>query len=132
MYPPDHLNQNLRNQGPWHQYSFEFPSGSNMQQGLRATALVGLFCFYVCCFCSVTKLFRLHGPQHARPPCPLLSPGVCPSSCLCMQFGDFNTCVDVPDTDGFLQNLGCNFCYVSIILFVDMQHFIFRQQNIIV
>jgi len=38
---------------------------------------------HVCC-CSVTKsclTLRSHGLQHARLPCPLLSPGVCSDSC---------------------------------------------------
>ena len=29
----------------------------------------------------VSDFFRCHGLQHARPPCPSPSPGVCPSSC---------------------------------------------------
>ena len=28
----------------------------------------------------MSKFLRLHGPQHTRPPCPLLSPGVCSHS----------------------------------------------------
>ena len=46
----------------------------------------GLFLFYFWWwwFCSVAKLcstLQPHGLQHARPPCPTLSPGICPSSC---------------------------------------------------
>ena len=38
----------------------------------------------VCCCCSVAKsclTLRPHGLQHTRPPCPSLSPGVCPGLC---------------------------------------------------
>jgi len=42
-------------------------------------------CGQSCCCCSVAKscptLCNPHGQQHTRPPCPSLSPGVCPSSC---------------------------------------------------
>ena len=30
---------------------------------------------------SHVRLFVFHGPQHTRPPCPSLSPGVCSNSC---------------------------------------------------
>ena len=39
--------------------------------------------FLTCCFCSVAKLFptlQIHGLQHARLPCPSLSPWVCSNS----------------------------------------------------
>ena len=42
---------------------------------------------YEACYCSlfscpvVSDSLRPHGLQHARPPCPSPSPGVCPSSC---------------------------------------------------
>ena len=37
---------------------------------------------FIFCFCSVmSNSVRIHGLQHARPPCPSPSPGVCPSSC---------------------------------------------------
>ena len=45
--------------------------------------------WYVCCCCSVAQsclTLRPHGLQHARPPCPSLFPGVCPSSCLLHQW----------------------------------------------
>ena len=36
----------------------------------------------LCCWCSVVSdSLRPHGLQHARLPCPPLSPGVCPKSC---------------------------------------------------
>ena len=37
-----------------------------------------------CCYCLVTKLYLTlppHGLQHARLPCPSLSPRVCSNSC---------------------------------------------------
>ena len=42
-----------------------------------------LTCQVIFCFCSVTKLcLTVCDPmQHTQPPCPSLSPGVCPSSC---------------------------------------------------
>ena len=39
---------------------------------------------FLCCCCSgavVSDSLRPHGLQHTRPPCPSLSPRVCPSSC---------------------------------------------------
>ena len=36
----------------------------------------------MCCCCSVVSYsLQLHGLQHARLPCPFLSPGVCSNSC---------------------------------------------------
>ena len=42
-----------------------------------------LTCQVIFCFCSVTKLcLTVCDPmQHTQPPCPSLSPGVCPKSC---------------------------------------------------
>ena len=39
---------------------------------------------HYCCCCSATKscsTLQHHGLQHTKPPCPSLSPRVCPSSC---------------------------------------------------
>ena len=39
-------------------------------------------CVCVCvCIVAVVQSLQPHGLQHARPPCPSPSPGVCPSSC---------------------------------------------------
>ena len=40
------------------------------------------FRFWICCYCSVvSNSLWPHGLQHARLPCPSLSPGVCSDSC---------------------------------------------------
>ena len=43
------------------------------------TCLTGLLLLFSCP--DVSDSFHPHGLQHARPPCPSPSPGVCPSSC---------------------------------------------------
>ena len=43
-----------------------------------------VICAFICCFCSVTVMsdpLWSHELEHARPPCPSLSPGVCSDSC---------------------------------------------------
>ena len=60
--------------------SLEVPESGRPGSGLRTPAMDSSYC------CSVTKLYpsnslRPHGLQHARLPCPPLSPGVCSNSC---------------------------------------------------
>ena len=43
-----------------------------------------VICAFICCFCSVAVMsdpLWSHELEHARPPCPSLSPGVCSNSC---------------------------------------------------
>ena len=39
-----------------------------------------------CCCSVMSNSLQPHGLQHNRPPCPLLSPGVCPGSCALHQW----------------------------------------------
>ena len=60
---------------------------------------------------------QLHGLQHARPPCPPPSPGVCPSSCVLNRWCRFNHLVlccpflllpsIFPSIKGFSNEIGC-------------------------
>ena len=59
------------------------------------------FCIYIhqWCYCSVAQsclTLRPHGLQHPKPPCPSLSPKICPSSCSLYQW--CSLAITSPDT----------------------------------
>ena len=64
-------------------------SHSGLGVGVHLVSAVLVISFFCCCL--VTKSCPTlwpHGPQHPRPPCPSLSPRVCPSSCPLNQWYD--------------------------------------------
>ena len=75
----------------WHHrldgHEFEQALGVGDGQGslpgvLQSMGLQRTDYYICCCGCSVAKLgLTLHGLQHARLPCPSLSPRVCSNSC---------------------------------------------------
>ena len=86
----------------------------------------------ICC-CSVTKscpTFQPHDLQHARLPCPSLSPGVCSNSCALSQWcyptisssvDPFSSCLQsFPASGSFL--VSCSSCQVAKILELQLQY----------
>ena len=65
----------------FHWYAKNFTDYHTCCRLSRALKMLPVYC---CSYCSVTKSYltlQPHGLQHARLPCPSLSPGVCSDSC---------------------------------------------------
>ena len=78
---------------------------------------------------AMSDSLQPHGQQNRRPPCPLPSPGVCPSSCPLHQWchqpsrplTPSSSVLSLSQYQGLFQQVGCSY-QVTIILELQLQH----------